>query len=111
MLPVHRWLVCTLGVLMSDAALAQTAATAPVVDESKIPEWVKRQARSPYKVIGESSTARARAPVPVLKDDSTARLAKKAATAAAATPVAAPATAVADAPATTAAASTSTPEP
>ena len=43
MLPLHRWLVCAVGVLMSSGALAQAAATPPTIDESKLPEWVKRQ--------------------------------------------------------------------
>ena len=111
MLPLHRWLVGTVGVLMSTGALAQAAATPPTVDESKLPEWVKRQARSPYKVIIESSAAKARTPVAgpgsaaasVPKEDSAARLAKKATPAAATAPVAAvptPPAEKADAPAT-----------
>ena len=104
MLPLHRWLVCTVGVLTSAGALAQVAATPPIVDESKIPEWVKRQARSPYKVIIESSAAKARTPVSVPKEDSAARLAKKA------TPTATPTTARADAPATAVAAPEAAPE-
>lgn len=124
MLPLHRWLVGTVGVLMSTGALAQAAATPPIVDESKLPEWVKRQARSPYKVIIESSTAKARTPVAgtgsaapaVSKDDSAARLAKKAtpaavaAAVAAAAAVATPAAEPADASSTTAVAPTATPE-
>ncbi len=118
MLPLPRWLVGTVGVLMSTGALAQAAVTPPIVDESKLPEWVKRQARSPYKVIIESSTAKARTPVTgtgpaapaVSKDDSAARLAKKATQAAAAAAVATPAAEPADASSTTAVAPTATPE-
>ena len=126
MLPLHRWLVCTVGVLASTGALAQAAATPPTVDESKLPEWVKRQARSPYKVIIDSSAAKARTPVAgpgsaapaVSKDDSAARLAKKATLAAAVATAAVAAVAVvatppaelADASATTAVAPTATPE-
>ena len=70
--------------------MAQAApAPAPIVDESKLPEWVKRQARSPYKVIIESQAVKSKpppAPTPLtqaLKDDETARrVAKKAAPAA-----------------------------
>jgi TonB family protein len=56
MLPVHRCSLRLLGMLLSGAALAQTVQ--PEVDESKLPEWVKRQARSPYKVIIESDLVR-----------------------------------------------------
>ena len=118
MLPLYRWFAGAVGVLMSSGALPQAAATPPVVDESKLPEWVKRQARSPYKVIIESSAARTRAPVAgpgsgsagVPKEVSAARLAKKAMAAAAATPVATPATAQADEPAAAAAPPAATPE-
>ena len=114
MLPLHRWFVCALGVLMSASALAQAAAAAPTIDESKLPEWVKRQARSPYKVIIESGAARARTPVSVPKEDNAARLAKKAAMAAAAVagaaPVAVPAIAKPDPPATAGPAPTVSPE-
>ena len=117
MLPLHRWLVCAVGVLMSSGALAKAAATPPTIDESQLPEWVKRQARSPYKVIIKSSAARARAPfagsasgsVAVPKEDSGARLAKKATAAAAAAPMATPPTAKADEPATAAAEPAATP--
>ena len=118
MLPLHRWLAGAVGVLMSTGALAQAAATLPTVDESKLPEWVKRQARSPYKVIIESSAARARTPIAASgaatasgpKEDGTARLAKKATVAAASAPVATPAAAKADEPATAAPLPTATPE-
>ena len=120
MLLLYRWFAGAVGVLMSSGALPQAAATPPVIDESKLPEWVKRQARSPYKVIIESSAARTRAPVAgpgsglvsitVPKEVSAARLAKKATAAAAATPVATPATAQADEPAAAAAAPAATPE-
>ena len=76
MLPVHRWFLCGLGALSSCAAFAQTAVAQPEVDESKIPEWVKRQARSPYKVILESNTVRAK-PVTPKDDDSAKRAVKK----------------------------------
>ena len=118
MLPLHRWLAGAVGVLMSTGALAQAVATRPTVDESKLPEWVKRQARSPYKVIIESSAARARTPIAASgaatlsgpKEDGTARLAKKATVAAASAPVATPAAAKADEPATAAPLPTATPE-
>ena len=118
MLPLYRWFAGAVGVLMSSGALPQAAATPPVIDESKLPEWVKRQARSPYKVIIESSAARTRAPVAgpgsgsagVPKEVSAARLAKKAMAAAAATPVATPATVEADEPAAAAAPPAATPE-
>lgn len=76
MLPVHRWFLSGLGALWSCAAFAQTAVAQPEVDESKIPEWVKRQARSPYKVILESNTVRAK-PVTPKDDDSAKRAVKK----------------------------------
>ncbi len=75
MLPVFRWCLCGLGVLSSCAALAQTATPQPEVDESKIPEWVKRQARSPYKVIIESNAVKAKPAPP--KDDASAKAAVK----------------------------------
>ena len=67
------------------------AASAPIVDESKLPEWVKRQARSPYKVIIESQVVKPKPTAPAtqaVKDDEAARrVAKKAAPAAASTDV------------------------
>ena len=75
MLPVFRWCLCGLGVLWSCAALAQTATPQPEVDESKIPEWVKRQARSPYKVIIDSNSVKAKPAPP--KEDASAKLAVK----------------------------------
>lgn len=54
----HRWCFSVLGVMLGGGALAQTVQ--PPIDESKLPEWVKRQARSPYKVIIESNAAPAR---------------------------------------------------
>lgn len=68
------------------SAPAPAAAAAPIVDESKLPEWVKRQARSPYKVIIESQVVKPK-PSPsatqATKDDEAARrVAKKAAPAA-----------------------------
>ena len=118
MLPLHRWLTGAVGVLMSAGALAQAAATPPTVDESKLPEWVKRQARSPYKVIIDSSAARARTPIAaagaatpsVPKEDGAARPAKKVTVAAAPPPVATPPAAKAEEPATAAALPTATPE-
>ena len=79
MLPVFRWCLCGLGVLSSCAALAQAAASQPEIDESKIPEWVKRQARSPYKVIIVSNAVKAKpAPLPApVKDDASAKAAPK----------------------------------
>jgi TonB family protein len=79
MLPVFRWCLCGLGALSSCAALAQAAASQPEVDESKIPEWVKRQARSPYKVIIESNAVKAKpAPAPApAKDEASAKATPK----------------------------------
>jgi TonB family protein len=75
MLPVFRWCLCALGVLWSCAVSAQGATPQPQVDESKIPEWVKRQARSPYKVIIESNTVKAKPAAP--KEESVAKPAAK----------------------------------
>ena len=55
---------------------AQGATPQPEVDESKIPEWVKRQARSPYKVIIDSNTVKAK-PVAPKEDAGTKTAAKK----------------------------------
>ena len=70
------------------------AASAPIVDESKLPEWVKRQARSPYKVIIESPVVKLKPPAPAptqtqtVKDDEAARrVVKKAVPATASTDV------------------------
>jgi TonB family protein len=81
MLPVFRWCLCGLGALWGCAAWAQTAASQPEIDESKIPEWVKRQARSPYKVIIDSNSIKPK-PVPApppapVKDDASAKVANK----------------------------------
>ena len=86
MLPVFRWILCGLFALWSCAALAQAAAQQPEVDESKIPEWVKRQARSPYKVIIDSNAVKAKpaAPPAPPKDDANKVAAKKPPTKAAA---------------------------
>jgi TonB family protein len=85
MLPVWRWISCGLGAIVGSAALAQAAPTPVDVDESKIPDWVKRQARSPYKVIIESNTQRGK---PVMsRDDGTKPAQPKA-------PAAQPATAI-----------------
>ena len=65
------------------------AASAPFVDESKLPEWVKRQARSPYKVIIESQVVKAKPPAlptQVVRGDEAARRIAKKATPAAAVP-------------------------
>lgn len=81
--PVHRWLLCSLGALASGLALAQPAATPvtapapPEVDESKIPEWVKRQARSPYKVIIESNALRGRAAAVAAREEGNGKQAQK----------------------------------
>lgn len=75
MLPVFRWCLCGLGALWSCAALAQAAPAQPEVDESKIPEWVKRQARSPYKVIIESNTVKTKPAPP--KEEPAAKTAVK----------------------------------
>ena len=68
------------------SAPAPAAAAAPIVDESKLPEWVKRQARSPYKVIIESQVVKPK-PSPSAtqstKDDEAARRVAKKATPAA----------------------------
>lgn len=99
MLPVHRWFLCSLGAFASCLALAQTAtapaatpAAAPAppeVDESKIPEWVKRQARSPYKVIIESNAVRGRAAAVAAREEGNGKpTQKKTAAAVAPTPAA-----------------------
>lgn len=75
MLPVYRWCLCGMGALWSCAAWAQAATAQPEIDESKIPEWVKRQARSPYKVIIDSSPVRARPVAP--KEDAGGKTAAK----------------------------------
>ena len=54
---------------------AQGATPQPEVDESKIPEWVKRQARSPYKVIIDSNTVKAKPAAP--KEDAGTKAAAK----------------------------------
>ena len=79
MLPVFRWFLCGLFTLSGGAALAQVSAQQPEVDESKIPEWVKRQARSPYKVIIESNAVKAKpaAPPPAPPKDDAKVVAKK----------------------------------
>lgn len=83
MFPVHRWFLCSLGAFASSLALAQAAATPaaaptpPEVDESKIPEWVKRQARSPYKVIIESNAVRGRAAAAAAKDEGSGKQAQR----------------------------------
>ena len=71
MLPFNRWLCCCLSAMTSVAAFAQAVPTPPEVDERKIPDWVKRQALSPYKVIIESNTARNKPAAP--KDDTRPR--------------------------------------
>ncbi len=96
---VHRWFFCSLGAFACGLALAQTAATPsaaatpPEVDESKIPEWVKRQARSPYKVIIESNAVRGRAAAAAAaREEGNGKQAqKKTATAAVQAPAPAPA--------------------
>ena len=78
--PVFRWILCGLFALWSCAALAQAAAQQPEIDESKIPEWVKRQARSPYKVIIESNAVKAKpapTPAPAPPKDDAKVVAKK----------------------------------
>jgi TonB family protein len=80
---VHRWFFCSLGAFACGLALAQTAATPaatpkpPEVDESKIPEWVKRQARSPYKVIIESNAVRGRAAAAAAREEGNGKQAPK----------------------------------
>lgn len=76
MLPVFRWCLCGLGALSSCALWAQVATPQPEVDESKIPEWVKRQARSPYRVIIDSNPVKAR-PAAAKDDAGTKAAAKK----------------------------------
>ena len=75
MLPVFRWCLCGLGALWSCAVWAQAATSQPEIDESKIPEWVKRQARSPYKVIIDSNTVKAKPSA--AKDDAGTKAAAK----------------------------------
>jgi TonB family protein len=75
MLPVSRWCLCGLGALWSCAVWAQAPTPQPDIDESKLPEWVKRQARSPYKAIIDSNTVKARPAAP--KDDAGAKPAAK----------------------------------
>lgn len=82
MTSAHRWLLGVASMCLAASVFAQAAPAPPIVDESKLPEWVKRQARSPYKVIIESQAVKPKPPP--LKDDETARRAvKKTATAAA----------------------------
>jgi TonB family protein len=75
MLPVFRWCLCGFGALWCCAVWAQAATPQPEVDESKIPEWVKRQARSPYKVIIDSNTVKAKPAAP--KEDAGAKTVAK----------------------------------
>ena len=102
---VHRWFFCSLGAFACGLALAQTAATPtatpkpPEVDESKIPEWVKRQARSPYKVIIESNAVRGRAAAAAAREEGNGKQApKKTVAAVAPVPVPVPVPAPAPAP-------------
>lgn len=81
MVSAQRWLFGAACACVAAGVFAQTAATPPVVDESKLPEWVKRQARSPYKVIIESQAVKPR-PQPVKEDEATRRMVKKVAHAA-----------------------------
>jgi TonB family protein len=53
----NKVVLVSLGCLPCTMAMAQPA-SAPTVDESKLPEWVKRQASSPYKVIIENSAVK-----------------------------------------------------
>lgn len=56
--PLSR-LICSVGLtLLAGHAVAQDTAKVPGVDESKIPDWVKRQAESPQKFIINSTAAR-----------------------------------------------------
>lgn len=87
MLPVRRWSLSLFGMLLSSAAFAQAAQ--PTVDESKIPEWVKRQARSPYKVIIESNTVRTR-PAAAKPEDAAKQAVRKTAPVKPNSPTAAP---------------------
>ncbi len=75
MLPVFRWFLCGIGALWSCAVWPQGATPQPEVDESKIPEWVKRQARSPYRVIIDSNTVKAKPAAP--KEDAGAKTVAK----------------------------------
>ena len=75
MLPVYRWCLCGFGALGSCAVWAQAATSQPEIDESKIPEWVKRQARSPYRVIIDSNTVKAKPAAP--KEDAGAKTVAK----------------------------------
>ena len=76
--PVDRRLICGLAAFVGNSALAQDVAApaAPEVDTSKIPEWVKRQAGSPDRIIIESNAVRATKPA-APKVDSTAKRPQK----------------------------------
>ena len=71
----RRLITCLSLAMATCPAWAQTAAT-PLVDESKLPEWVKRQAQSPIKVIINSAMAVPR-PELVKGDGAAARAAAK----------------------------------
>lgn len=59
--PLSR-LICILGLaLLAGHASAQDTGKSLSVDESKLPEWVKRQAASPQKFIINSAVVRAKA--------------------------------------------------
>jgi TonB family protein len=60
MLSLCRQFFCTLCSGLAVGVAVAQAASAPGIDESRLPEWVKRQARSPLKVIIESTTPRVR---------------------------------------------------
>lgn len=65
MASLGRRLLCILwcGSLVIGPVVAQPAG-GPAIDETKLPEWVKRQARSPIQVIIESTAVRARGDAP-----------------------------------------------
>ncbi|MBK7613288.1 MAG: TonB family protein [Burkholderiales bacterium] len=50
--------------LLAQQAVAQDAGKVPGLDESKIPDWVKRQAASPQKTIINSTAVRPKAELP-----------------------------------------------
>jgi TonB family protein len=59
MLDFHRLALIGLAMSLHGTAIGQ-AASPMKIDESKLPEWIKRQAASPYKVIIESTPQRAK---------------------------------------------------
>ncbi len=63
--PFARLIVALLVLpLLAHQALAQDAGKVPGLDESKIPDWIKRQAASPQKTILNSTGAKPKAEAP-----------------------------------------------